>query len=706
MRLLFGFNHYLSFLLLLLLLLTYYDTSFITVVDGADSTDKCAANTQLECPNIQDCPSSGFSYVSDCLDCENNLNTDGETNQCFTRKILNANDNPSSQYLWRDIVGMVVWFCAAGVATACGVGGGGIYVPLGIILLSFAPKPASGLSQASIFGASLGGLLLNSRNTHPFTAKLVTKTNNNQDQADECGGGGGGIGKGGTTTTNNATVTVTKNIPTNDNGEYIDMDDSNINYYTRPLIDYDMALFLAPMEMAGAVLGVLIQKILPNWLYLFIAAVILGFTAKKTYAKWHSTRQKELQEALLVNEERELELNAVNSDEEGLLNQGVSFTKPTDNNNNNNDNEDEIEVTEMMRVSNISAAAPAASSSSPSGLHHRSNAVAGTNVDGPDLKPEAVIASGSTNSDTQGDNTTNNSDDNDVLIIMDDEKIALRIHYLERDSRQYPKEKIIAFGILWIGLTLLTFLKGGKGVESLVGIDCSSPWYGVLLAIQFLWTFGFAAGFAYKITKETDIKQSIQYPYHSQDVLWDFQKTRFYAFYTFGAGVIAGLIGIGGGMVLGPLMLVMGIYPRVSTATTATMIVLTSSSVAILYITSGLVPWQYAITFFCTCFTGALVGKTYIDGYVKKTGKQSVLIFLLATIIALATCGALIIAFLRLNAADWCFAGFNKFCNIDDGTASVSCVPSDEQQRYLLNGGDIDFYNHVVVAVSVAAGSI
>ena len=52
-------------------------------------------------------------------------------------------------------------------------------------------------------------------------------------------------------------------------------------------------------------------------------------------------------------------------------------------------------------------------------------------------------------------------------------------------------------------------------------------------------------------------------------------------------------------MVLGPLMLVMGIHPRVSSATTATMIVLTSSTVAVLYVTAGLVPWEYALTFFC-----------------------------------------------------------------------------------------------------------
>ena len=37
-----------------------------------------------------------------------------------------------------------------------------------------------------------------------------------------------------------------------------------------------MALFLAPMEMAGAVLGVIVQKILPDWAVIVLMAVILG----------------------------------------------------------------------------------------------------------------------------------------------------------------------------------------------------------------------------------------------------------------------------------------------------------------------------------------------------------------------------------------------------------------------------------------------
>lgn len=418
-----------------------------------------------------------------------------------------------------------------------------------------------------------------------------------------------------------------------------------------------MALFLAPMEMAGAVLGVLIQKILPNWLYLFTAAVILGFTAKKTFHKWWDTRAKEMAK------QAKLDSDATSQEKEALA-------ATTD-----GENPKSSTITTTTEIGQ----GPTPSSSKDGGEEIEITA----NI--PDL-----VANEDDKSSSDPDEGLVDSQAGDE-IFMDAEKIAKRIFFLERDSRQYPVEKLVCFGVLWIGLTLLTFFKGGKGVESLVGIDCTSPWYGVLIGIQFLWTFGFAAYFGMKLMRETTVKKSVGYPFHSQDVLWDFQKTRFYAFFTFVAGIVAGLIGIGGGMVLGPLMLVMGIYPRVSTATTATMIVLTSSSVAILYITSGLVPWEYALTFFCTCFTGALIGKTYIDGYVKKTGKSSVLIFLLAMIIALATLGALVIALLRLSAAEWCFAGFKNFCSIDDGTKEIVCAPS-ETERMLGSA----FYGDVV----------
>ena len=96
-------------------------------------------------------------------------------------------------------------------------------------------------------------------------------------------------------------------------------------------------------------------------------------------------------------------------------------------------------------------------------------------------------------------------------------------------------------------------------------------------------------------------------------------------------------------------MIVMGIHPSVSTATTATMILLTSSSVAIIFVMSGLVPWEYALFFFLVCLCGAYIGKTRIDAYVKKTGMASILIGTLATIIALATIGCIVNLLLDLS---------------------------------------------------------
>jgi uncharacterized membrane protein YfcA len=554
-----------SILALLLVLLSPY------LVSSAE--DSCAKANLFKCPS-DICNST--ILVKDCLDCDGFLNTDTKTETCFDRKLLSEDGNPHSGYLWRDIVGICFWFFAAGVATACGVGGGGIYVPLGILLLQFAPKPSSGLSQASIFGASLGGLALNIRNRHPFTTK--SEKSGNEDSA---------------TKLESLEMDAPENTDT-------------ITYYSRPLIDYDMALFLAPMEMAGAVLGVLIQKILPNWLYLTLAAIILGFTAYKTFKKFLDARKKE-----------KAKRDAAEAAEAAAVGEEVADTDTA------------VE-----------------SSKDPLALNETTPLEVSSSGDGSKKEGEEEIA---------GDD------------YMDAEEAKARCQeLLQLDARQYPREKLFALIILWIGLILLTFFKGGKGVDSIIGISCKSPWYGALIGVQFLWTLGFAFIFGVKLIKNHDEKKNVRYPFHPNDVHWDFAKTRFYAFFTFLAGIVAGLIGIGGGMVLGPLMLIMGIHPRVSSATTATMIVLTSSGVAIMFVTAGLVPWEYAVTFFCTCFTGAYIGKTKIDGYVKRTGKASILILLLATIIVLATIGCVVIVLTRLAAGGWCLAGFNKFCNLKE----------------------------------------
>lgn len=66
------------------------------------------------------------------------------------------------------------------------------------------------------------------------------------------------------------------------------------------------------------------------------------------------------------------------------------------------------------------------------------------------------------------------------------------------------------------------------------------------------------------------------------DIVWTPDTTLRYPLLCSGAGVIAGMFGVGGGIVKGPLMLHLGVLPEVAAATSATMILFTSCAISAL----------------------------------------------------------------------------------------------------------------------------
>jgi uncharacterized membrane protein YfcA len=87
-----------------------------------------------------------------------------------------------------------------------------------------------------------------------------------------------------------------------------------------------------------------------------------------------------------------------------------------------------------------------------------------------------------------------------------------------------------------------------------------------------------------KIRKEYEYRLSINYPYNSTDIKW--AEGIFFKFpiYAFISGLMAGMLGIGGGLILGPLLLQLGLHPMVSTATSNFLVLFTSSSTSIQFI--------------------------------------------------------------------------------------------------------------------------
>ena len=86
------------------------------------------------------------------------------------------------------------------------------------------------------------------------------------------------------------------------------------------------------------------------------------------------------------------------------------------------------------------------------------------------------------------------------------------------------------------------------------------------------------------IRKEYNYRINIGYKYNEQDIKWNTEMFIKFPIYGFFSGLLAGLLGIGGGLIIGPLLLEIGLHPIISTATTNFLVLFTSSSTSIQFI--------------------------------------------------------------------------------------------------------------------------
>lgn len=95
------------------------------------------------------------------------------------------------------------------------------------------------------------------------------------------------------------------------------------------------------------------------------------------------------------------------------------------------------------------------------------------------------------------------------------------------------------------------------------------------------------------------------------------------------AGIISGMLGVGGGIVMAPLMLELGIHPKTAASTSNFLLIFTSIAATILFLLSGQLIFSFAIVYAIPCGLSSLIGTKYINEYISRTKKNSVLVFCL-----------------------------------------------------------------------------
>ncbi|KAG8497097.1 hypothetical protein CXB51_008307 [Gossypium anomalum] len=146
---------------------------------------------------------------------------------------------------------------------------------------------------------------------------------------------------------------------------------------------------------------------------------------------------------------------------------------------------------------------------------------------------------------------------------------------------------------------------------------------------------------------------------------WRVHKLVIYCGFGVLAGVLGGMLGLGGGFILGPLFLEMGIPPQVSSAT-ATFAMLFSASMSVVeYYLLKRFPIPYALYFSGVATIAAFVGQHVVGKVIKILGRSSIIIFILAGMIfgSAISLGGLGIAKMIKRIERKEYMGFEDICS-------------------------------------------
>ena len=107
----------------------------------------------------------------------------------------------------------------------------------------------------------------------------------------------------------------------------------------------------------------------------------------------------------------------------------------------------------------------------------------------------------------------------------------------------------------------------------------------------------------------------------------------------FGGGWVAGALGLGGGVIFNPLLLSMGVPPKVSSATGMYLITFSKIVTTMLYVIFGQLLLDYGLWIAFWSSIGAIIGLKGANWYMKKFNRQSIIVFFLAFVLLLSTLG-------------------------------------------------------------------
>ena len=215
-----------------------------------------------------------------------------------------------------------------------------------------------------------------------------------------------------------------------------------------------------------------------------------------------------------------------------------------------------------------------------------------------------------------------------------DEAKPKKVKVSELFCRQVPNILILLSSYLFVAVCSL--LRGGHGVESVVKLDsCSDYSWAILgfsqLGLILMMLFGNKSNqraLAYHPSLEPIIKartEKIKLPVNVKIVLVSFIS-----------GILAGTLGVGGGMIINPLLMQIGFDPQTATTLSKLSTFFSASATVCQYAIAGSISLRhtYHLGFLGMC--GSLTGNLILAKLVAKYKRPSIVIWALLLTLGLS----------------------------------------------------------------------
>ncbi|DBB02822.1 TPA: hypothetical protein ACH3X1_013651 [Trebouxia sp. C0004] len=196
-----------------------------------------------------------------------------------------------------------------------------------------------------------------------------------------------------------------------------------------------------------------------------------------------------------------------------------------------------------------------------------------------------------------------------------------------------PVRKLLAALAMWLVFAVFQLTKGQTR-------QCSTA-YWVLYTLQAVLLLGASAFFVHIACRD---QQSIaggsvtasvqQYQQQQQQTQWSHTTLMGASAVGVCGGALAAILGMGGGIVMGPLLLTLQVHPLATAATSTLMILFSSSAATLSFAVDGNINAQYACIYGSCNFLSSFAGVFIIGRIVRKTGKSFVVVMLLAWVLA------------------------------------------------------------------------